>query len=228
MSIENIYFCVPLLLRYGYAPLPKTISQRSFEDRVASQPPTEATKLLLEKWYSLDGNADPSRYVLRDLTSNDRASYWTEVLPKLAQFLDGVPFDDDFPDLLVNRSVTELEVKCAMACESDTTSSRTFWLHREFKGDVPAESCCDFYDGHNNPGKDKYLRDLKKWMHSAIPLERTIKFSDASFDSFRAQDTVWQAQFDYWEREAEKVLRESLRDIIEQKRAWDADGAGNF
>lgn len=159
----------------------------------------------------------------------DDKSYWDEALPKLTAFFDGVAFDEECPFLLVGRSVTEWEAKLAVLEQSDRACSRLIWQHREFKGGVPktADRHWDFYDGHGNPSKEENLVLLKKWMLSTIPPERITSFSEASYESFRAEDEDWWAQFDSWERKLEEQLGGSLREVIALKQAWDADGAGN-
>ena len=295
--------------RYGYTPLPKIISRQSFDERVSSQRPSADIKLLLDGWYSLDLNAVKEFYVLKNLTSMDDPSFWKEALPKLTKYLDGVPFDEDYPDLQVGRSVTEWEVKSAVLYESDPPDcSRVFWLRRDFKGGVPSTAArhWDYYDGHVKeypvsesvasiitgivsgalgslivgglteflfesfigkglaifigemagaavalavgsgmceiimkfyryaatalfPTKTaKNLRSLKAWMSSAIPPERVVTFSEASFESFRSEDAAWEAQLQAWEQKAEEVLQGSLKEIIDTKKIWDADGAGKF
>ena len=219
--------------RYGYTPLPKIISRQAFDERVSSQPPSADIKLMLDGWFSLDLNAVKEFYVLKNLASMDDPSFWKEALPKLTKYLDGVPFDEDYPDLQVGRSVTEWEVKSAVLYESDPPDcSRVFWLRRDFKGGVPstAASHWDYYDGHDKeyPDKAKNLDSLKAWMSSAIPPERVVTFSEVSFESFRSEDAAWEAQLQAWEQKAEEVLQGSLQEIVDTKKIWDADGAGKF
>ena len=195
---------------------------------MASVPPPEDIKKLIQQWYILDSNAVPACMVLEDLKTMNDKSYWDEALPKLLDYLKGLVFDEEYPELLIGRSVTEWEAKAALINECDQICSRFFWLHREFKGGVPdtAAHHWDFYDGHGNASKAGHLAALKQWMREVIPPERIVDFSDVSFESFEKEDEAWQGQLGAWEKKVEEVLGGSLQEVVAQKQAWDEDGAG--
>ena len=85
-----IHFFGVIFRRYGYTPLPKTISQESFDEHLTNVPPSEEIQKLLQKWYILDDNSEPADYVLEDLKTMNDKSFWDEALPKLTKYFDGV------------------------------------------------------------------------------------------------------------------------------------------
>ena len=80
------FFCF-IFHRYGYTPLPKTISRDSFDEHLTNVPPSEEVQKLLQKWYILDDNSVPALYVLEDLKTMNDKSFWDEALPKLTNYL---------------------------------------------------------------------------------------------------------------------------------------------
>ena len=119
--------------KYGYMPLPKTFDQKAFEKRMLEyeQQETDAsilkeTKTLVSEWYQLDTNAIPPVYILKNLDSLTDHTFWKIALPRLRELFKNVAFDSFFPDGIIDRSVTEYEVKAAFdLCMPKTIYSRS-------------------------------------------------------------------------------------------------------
>jgi len=143
--------------KYGYVPLPKYISQTILDEKLSVF--SEEVGAVARANYILDTNSLPPRYVLKDLISLDDNSYWSETLPTLlgqsiagtgttgsgsdvvgagaGVSLSGIPLDPTAwccEELVVGRSVTEWETKCALA--DDASLARIAWFHRTFDGGV--------------------------------------------------------------------------------------------
>jgi Domain of unknown function (DUF4062) len=60
-------------------------------------------------WYTLDENAVPPVYTLRNLNGDksEKDMFWNDVQPKLKTLFDGIVFDRSFEHGIVGRSVTE-------------------------------------------------------------------------------------------------------------------------
>ena len=75
---------------------------------------------MIDEWYLLDENSVPTVYRLKNLEDIDNPSYWKYAYPKLIKLFEGMPFFDrpfgneNDIELLVNRSVTEYELKKAV------------------------------------------------------------------------------------------------------------------
>jgi hypothetical protein len=117
--------------------LSKTLPSSEFAKCISSC--ESGVKDLAEKWYRLDSNNVPNHYVLKDLTNSNGDEYWGSVLPTLRNALENCPCHSDMsPDILINRSVTEWEVKYALRPTVPGDSDRCLWFHRIFDGGVSA------------------------------------------------------------------------------------------
>ena len=186
------------------------------------------------EWYTLDENQvsfDNSAgiYVLKNLNESEKDTYWNDVHPKLLNLFDGLPFDVDNNDLLINRSVTEYEVK--LAVKKDNSQDRILWFYRKFSGGV-TQSDDDKHLDYNDTipaaelKKRKHYYDLLEWMQEKIPSNRIRRFEGCSYESYSKSDSKWTGQFDEWCNEVSEVLSSSLQNIIKQRKSWDEDGCG--
>ena len=179
-------------------------------------------------WYALDENNISTHnsngiYVLRNLNEAEKDIYWKNVYPKLLEILNGLPFDVDNPDLLINRSVTEYEVKTALRNASD--QDRVFWLYRKFSGGVtPSDE--EYDDTLRSHDTKKHYYNLMEWMQDKIPRSRVRVYDQCSYASYQNNDPQWTQQFDQWHRDVREVLMSSLQNIICQRSSWDEDGCG--
>ena len=216
--------------RYGYTPLPKTLDKELLDERLSTPGLVkEKTLEYAREWYILDENATPPVYILRNLDSLDDTHYWKVVAPALLEGLNGLPFDENLcKGLLVNRSVTEYEVKSALSRENGDTA-RIFWFNREFTGGVSRDAdpsysnYCDFLD---DPMKRQRYEELKQWMLANIPLQQRKVYNHASFESFLKQDEEWNSQFTLWKNDVVRYLHSSLQDIIEMRQSWQQSACG--
>ena len=83
-----------------------------------------------------------------------------------------------------------------------------------------------FHDVYDNDSSKAKYHGLKNWMNEHFQTERKSHFTEATFDDYNSRSADWTSQFDEWGRQAFEVLRTSLREIIEQRKAWNRDGCG--
>ena len=223
-------YLIPSLSRYGYTPLPKSISKHTFESRLRDATISEDLRNLALKWYTLDMNhisSDNSTgiYVLKNLDEAEQDIYWSDVYPRLLNLFDGLPFDMDNDDLLINRSVTEYEIKLAM---KKGVQERVFWFYRKFSGGVMKsdEKFLDYNDTLQSIDKKRHYDDLIEWMEREIPTDRVRRYEECSYESYVKKDSLWTQQFDKWCEDVTEVLSSSLQNIILQRSSWDQDGCG--
>ena len=141
---------------------------------------------MAQQWYILDDNALPPEYVLKPLASMKDGEYWGQVLPKLSRALEGLCYwrqqqdqavvgGSVSQDIVLGRSVTEWETKCALRdCSIGNSSelNRVFWSHRSFaEGSVnDATDPKKLFDDTRNDSMNRAqkLADLKQWMESKL------------------------------------------------------------
>jgi WD40 repeat protein len=121
--------------KYGYSPLPKFLDQKLLDGLLESKENPHLTPELtnlIKEWYRFDENEVSPRYEIKNLSAENSAKYWSEVLPTIKHtLLDEVPFEltDDLNfSLLINHSITEWESLYALSLEKE----RCFWLRRRF------------------------------------------------------------------------------------------------
>ena len=178
-------------------------------------------------WYELDENSIPTNtYVLRKIKKSEEKSYWIDYYPKLLDLFDGVPFDVEREDLLINRSVTEYEVRLALTNHLD--KDRIFWMFRKFKGSMTDsdEKYLDYNDTLESERTRLSYDNLIAWMHDIIPIDRVRIYDKCSYTSYLNRDVNWTQQFNEWCRDVRAVLSSSLDNIITYRESWDIDGCG--
>ena len=216
--------------RYGYTPLPNTITKHHFELRVDSSTSEELKELAL-KWYTLDKNSISNDsngvYVLQNLTQSESNSFLNDVYPKLLKLLSGLPFDMDNHDLLINRSVTEYEVKTALKNECEC-QERMFWLYRKFSGGINQSDpeYLDYNDTLDSHETRQSYNNLIEWMQKKIPSHRMRVYNQCSFASYQKNDQEWTQQFHKWRKDIHEELNSSLQNIVRRRSSWDLDGCG--
>ena len=194
---------------------------------MANSNSTEDDINIAKQWYTLDENALPSVYVLRNLERIDDETYWKVVLPTLTRLFDGIPFDQSCWKLLTNRSVTEWEVTAA--AESEPDKSRLFWMRRTFQGGVTKEypRYWDYSDVLDDELKASRLSSLLKWMEEKVFLsEQIYNYSDASIKSYCSDDDIWKVQKERWTKEMTSILKNSLDLIIKTGKEWLKNSCG--
>lgn len=120
--------------KYGYRPLPREIDQIIYDNHIKKYVATDRDDLieLANKWYVLDTNSIPPKYILTKLDSNNRNDYWINVLTKLLKLLSGLMFEED---LYIGDSVTNWE---AIAALNDANNNRIFWMQRDIRETITA------------------------------------------------------------------------------------------
>ena len=226
--------------KYGYCPLPKFIGRKAYEERFATLTPEQQS--LANIWYSLDTNhlTDGGRYVLRNLKGGstpeekkqEDQEYWKGALPKLVKAFDGVIFDSvNGMELKVGYSVTSYEVAAAVASVPEE-KHRLFWPNRMFAGGVNKAfynhwDYDDTLDDDETGERKAKLSTMLNWMNGVAFDPSFIKrFDQATYDSFRNEDSIWRDQFGRFEADVSGVIGSQLEAIVDRKCQWDKDGEG--
>ena len=180
-------------------------------------------------WYILDENAQPRRYFLRHLSSVSNKLFWDVAHPVIVEVLRGVMFelagvenDSTRLPFVVGQSVTEWEVKSALAGNGGNDLSRIHWMHRIFTTPLTENDVnyWDYDDTINNDHKKVGFVGLLKWMKES-GIHRTPYTQSSYHDLINSQSYL-----DQWQVDMTKLLRDSLDDIIHQKYNWERDGDG--
>ena len=154
-------------------------------------------------------------------------SYWKVALPELLAAFDGIPFEEN-PNgepLLINRSVTEWEVKAALKGQE---APRVFWLHKKFLGGITkdVEKYWLHNDCHDDPQRHQKYRELIDWMTTSIPHNRVITYKEASYKSFKSKDQEWNSQIERWRDDVNRLVESSLDQVIVRRQQWNEHGFG--
>ena len=182
---SGIFFISLQSHKYGYRPIPKYLSDEHFQARFKSASTPEPTSQLAAKWYQVDTNSVPPRYELCRLDSNNKSEFWNVALPSLVESLADLNFDVNHKDgqaLLLNRSVTEWELKVAL--HDPAQVPQCFWWHREFVGVVTDanDPKKDYDDVRGDVALEGKFRDLLSYMRSRLGSANarhvTISFAD--------------------------------------------------
>jgi hypothetical protein len=142
------------------------------------------------------------------------------------ELFDGVAFDVEiYRDVLINRSVSEWEMRAALQNEDD--ASRISWLHREFKNRVNRtyEKHKLYDDTIDDYRRRDRLTSLLQWMWGQVP-DRATQYSDATFQNYLDDDAVWQMQRYRWTDDITRIFNTSLEKIIAVSSDWDNDACG--
>eukprot|EP01039_Chlorochromonas_danica_P014537 gene14537-16986_t len=143
--------------KYGYRPIPRTIDQESFEQRlsmIANEFP--AALEILRRWYFLDYNALPRLYTLKYIASAAEDKLFWGDFPILHQALSEISFEPDDNSLLVGQSITEWETRFSMQLilsgpMHTSEEKKVVWMERIFPSTElnetmdPKRQCSDVY-----------------------------------------------------------------------------------
>ena len=216
--------------KYGYTPLPKTLSQDNLDAFLGTTDCSEELKTLISTWYILDSNAQPKEYVLKNLVDKDDKDYWN-AYGKILPAIEGISFDAQHPELQVGRSVTEWEVRAAhdnYPVELDKEISFC-WSHRQLLGEVDNTL---YRDVKPDSTRETYLHNLKTFVTEEFPptmvkLYEPIALSDLVCDPVAKPGCDEQQKYmaEFQSFMSDKLTR-SLQHIIAQKARWESDGCG--
>ena len=194
------------MFRYGNVPLPSRIPKNQFESALSEA----SDRDIASKYFELDQNNIPNTYVLKN------ENLPADIKLKLLKLLDGLPFDADRMDILINRSVMEYEARLVFTNESDR--DRVFWipgiLDENIKYSKDNSDCNDNMKSYKT--SPAYVQFIQ-WMRSTIPPER-IRYLKG--DSISAQ------QFHEWRQDIHRELFSSLKNAISLRQSWMKDGCG--
>ncbi len=181
--------------KYGYRPLPREIDQITYDNHINNYVGIDRDDLieLASKWYILDTNSIPPKYVLTKLDNNNRNDYWVTVLSKLLILLNGLMFEEE---LYIGDSVTNWE---AIAALNDTNSNRIFWMQRDIQETIndTQDPWNEFDDARSSEIHDR-LSKLKSVMiqklgghnriyTTAIDSLSSIKNKNSDYDMYIAE-----------------------------------------
>ena len=155
--------------KYGYRPLPREIMKSTLDDHVNMYYGSERDELiaLAKKWYILDSNSIPPKYVLMKLDASNKDEYWNNVLDKLRKLLTGLMFEDH---LYIGDSVTNWEAVYALLMNDSSTTgnNRVLWMKREINDAITDvnDPKRDFDDARGNVDVTSRLNNLVAAMTS--------------------------------------------------------------
>ena len=124
--------------------------------------------VLANKWYILDSNSIPPKYILMKLDASNKAEYWNNVLDKLRKLLTGLMFEDQ---LYIGDSVTNWEAVYALLMNDSTTgNNRVLWMKREIDDAITDvnDPKRDFDDTRGNVDVTNRLNNLVAAMTSKL------------------------------------------------------------
>ena len=166
--------------KYGYRPLPREINQVIFDHHINKYNDVDKDELveLAKKWYILDTNSIPKKYVLMKLNDYNRNDYWDYKLPnsnppvfipkalsKLLKLLNGLMFEDN---LYIGDSVTNWETIYAL--NHDTNNDRSHWMRRQIIDTITDTDDLwkEFNDSRDNADIDERLNKLIGTMNNKL------------------------------------------------------------
>ena len=227
--------------KYGYTPIPKTVLQKDLDRHLADTHCSDDDKKLVFEWYTLDENAVPEEYVLRNLTKESESAFWGDskqqiigAYKQILVALRGLPFDTKrHAGLFVGKSVTEWEVRAAFGSHPIDMSRETAfcWSHRKLAGEV---SNRDFRDTVDDDYISTSFGELEEFMalefaqtpatavQTYMP-ELTLADLQADAKEGNAKQAEYLKQFKSF---ATSSLEASLRSVVAQKEAWAEHGGG--
>jgi len=215
--------------KLGYTSLPFCIRWETLELYLAKTKCPKEAKARIFKWYILDENAVPERYVLKKLRHVDDKDFWDD-FDALHAALKGIAFDEEHPSLRVGGSVTSYEVSAAL---DDfpvrlTDREKTFlWSHRRLSGEVTDKLYCD---GKAGSDKEKCLTELKMFMSEQFPPSSIQEYVPIALSDLLASEEDNNEKKGVYMEQCESFLRtrltHSLQLIIAEKQRWEEDGNG--
>eukprot|EP01038_Epipyxis_sp_PR26KG_P008442 gene8442-11420_t len=225
----NLFFVSLQSQKYGYRPLPYSISESDLEVRLGDITLSASNADLIRSWYILDRNADPPRYFLRHLTNISDDDFWKNVRPVMVEVLRGIPFEVcGGESFVVGQSVTEWEIRSAVLKNGGENLHGIHWLNRQFsepltKSDVKYWDYDDTLDDSKPQIRQGFV-NLLDWMNrSGI---ETSHYNQSSYQDFVDEKDLWKSQLSRWETDVTNLLHRSLDEIIIRKNNWERDGDG--
>ena len=241
----GLYFLSLLSDKYGFMPLPSTISKtlldecmkQHFESQALAQTSEETNEIekekekeedlhiqsLVDEWFILDHNSIPLTYQLKHSNDINDTNYWNNVLPKLRHLLRNISFDLFNEELKIDRSVTEWEIKSGLC--NDLMINRVYWIHRIFKKEITIKEDSKqlLNDCYNNSSQLMKLNNLKIFMKSMLLTNNRIKEY-----IFLIQNNKSEYLINY-EINTTNFFINELNSIIDLKNSWILNGCGlNF
>ena len=228
MASGGLFFLSLLGDQYGHRPLPKTIDEEAFEERMnAFRSSSTITTMerenilkLVRQWYILDTNAVPPVYCHATIATDEVKTYESNILPILREILNGVQFDKTIPSLCVGRSSADAEITTAM--QLNEGKNGILWIRRVFD-----EEMLDGGEGSHDEDNDSCeakLLDLQATMNQANISRSVI---NVPLDDFKSQQgDGYSTYLLEWETKVQSVLDEALDELVTQVSQWEKDGSG--
>eukprot|EP01041_Mallomonas_annulata_P004381 gene4381-8724_t len=204
--------------KYGYMPIPKHVTQNSFENRT-EHISSKDLEDVQHKWYALNSNQIPPRYVLKNLITKDDKDSWDEAIVMLRHILRDLLFDEiNGDDLHVGRSISEWEIKLALRLNS----SKCLWLYRQFSTEIsllqdPLKNLSDCQDASTK----MKLQNLLSILESSLLVQNISKLPPIEVESYIKKDTKFIEYLQSYEKLIMKRLQDELDEIIFKKDNWD-------
>jgi energy-coupling factor transporter ATP-binding protein EcfA2 len=220
--------------KYGYKPLPKFMSKKILDKLIFNNTEIdEDIKNIAKLNYILDSNSRPcSCYVLKILEDVNDNEYWNNTHPNLIKTIHHASitnFSDDNEevsdldnDLLVDRSVTEYEIKYAL--QDEDSKQRIKWIHRHFQDEQIKENW--ICDSTNDEQRKVDIDNLKKYMNNNLDSSNVKEFSNLTVASYLKNDEKCQDYLKNWENYTTEMLFDELSSVVTKKNEWSLDGLG--
>ena len=174
-------------------------------------------------WYdAVDENIVPPSYTLRELTKANREDW---ILDKicLLKFFENIPCysemlcDDSDEPLLINRSVSEFEMKYAVSlARNNGGMSRLLWMNRQFahKGNIY------WYDKSSM----LKMKNLKAWMTAELSKNgncASLCKLSVDFDEYVAgQGSSYEQYIDNWKQFVYNKVSQSIKRNLQLRNLW--------
>jgi hypothetical protein len=215
--------------KYGYTPLPLFILKWIMDRHLTKTECSEEIKELIFKWYILDENALPNRYVLKNLSDKDDEEYWA-AFKTLLPALQGIAFDEQHPSLLVGNSVTSYEVEAAFdsyPVELADKERSFLWSHRQLSGEVTDRL---FRDVEAGSSREESLKGMELFMYDQFPPKTIRDYEPLALSDLQSSEEDNNEKKKKYMEQCKSFLTaglmQSLELIIAEKKQWEADGNG--
>lgn len=225
--------------KYGYRPIPRTIDQDSFEQRlsmIANEFPSALE--ILRRWYFLDYNALPRLYTLKYIASAAEDKLFWRDFPVLHQTLSEISFEPDDNSLLVGQSITEWETRFSMQLNLSgpmhtSEIKKVVWMERIFPSSElnetmdPKRQCSDVYGDGN---VEESHRSLISYMEEQFPIRMQVYcpsvssyldyINESSHQRTLKVPTDLEAYAKEWSEKLRKVMEDDLDTAINRRNIW--------
>lgn len=239
-SSGGLFFMSLQSEKYGYCPLPIYMEQDAYEERLVTL--SEDVKTLADRWYHLDENHIPPRYVLQRLDDQNRNEYWSSTLKTLVPAFAGIEIHarENCRGLILGHCVTEWEVRYAF--KEDRDLHRCAWIHRAFENGViadldPKRLFCDVRDDKK---LENNLRELKDFMVDRLCHPQSVAAVqpgqlvnlEVPFASYhrrfeqKQEDKVAQSYIAAWQLHVEHLFSQEVDKLAALHKRWLVDGDG--